>query len=1077
MIAIGVAMNILAQAVKQFGGMSMEELAKGLGSVAISLGILVAAAKVMPSGLVVMGVGLIAIATGLKILAGAVAQFGALDWRTMGKGLVGVAGSLTAIAVAMHLMPKSMALSAAGLILVALSLGKIADAVAKMGAMSISQIAKGIGTLAASLVILAVALHGMTGTLAGAAALAIAAAGIALLAPALTMLGKQSWSQILKGMVALGGALLILGVAGVALGPVVPALLGLGAAMLLLGGGLALAGAGVLLFATGLSALAVAGPAAVGILVAAINEFLEAIPKMATNFALGLLAIVEAFAKTAPKFVEAMVKILDSLLDVIIKSSPKIAEAMIALIDVLLKVLSERQDEIIAAGFALLIALLKGLKDNIGQVTTTVIDIIVKFLQTIANNMGRIVAAGLDILVNLLKGIANNLARVVTAAAEIVAKFITALGTGWGNIITAGANLVVKLIEGVTKNIGKIITAGADAIISFVTGISRNVGKVVDAGVDAVIKFIDGVGKNAVKLANAAGQVIVDFINGLTKAINTYAPQIRSASIGLGFAIIDGLTFGLASKAGEVYSKAEEIARNVLGKLKGIFSIFSPSKETQKIGQYLMEGLYRGIANNGKAPITAVEEMAELIIAKFNETFQTNSPSRVTEEIGQWVGEGFVKGLRGSQDDIRSVFAELNQKLTEAMVKARETIASEEDKLTELRKAKKPDLDAIQAAQKVISENELILKRSMETRKALVGSLKGEKDELIGLIGQYDQMNTRIQAAQDKLASLKQDKAAFQQSLTDQFSTLPEIPKTDAEGNALTPEEQVRQYLEALRVQAAAVATYKTTLDQLRKLGLDDATYQKLLTEGTADQSFANQLLAGGKTAIQGLNTLDANLMRVSKSLAVSAAKNLKQAGIDAAQGLLDGLTSKNDAIRRAMNDLIDDIVGTIRRKLKITSPSKVFEEIGRYSMEGMAKGFVKSSSLVTDAVISAADNAVNSMKNSISKISDIVSNELNPNPVITPILDLSQIRSQVGTLSSLTNVTPITAAASYNQASMISAEQIAAQMEEISSAASLGTTVKFEQNNYSPKALTDIEIYRQTKNQLSQVKSLLAIP
>jgi tape measure domain-containing protein len=1077
MIAIGVALNILAQAVKQFGGMSMEELAKGLGAVAASLVVLAAAAKIMPSGMVVMGVGLIAVATGLKILAGAVAQFGALDWRTMGKGMAGIAGSLTAIAVAMRLMPKTMVLTAAGLLLVALSLGKISDAIVKMGGMSISQIAKGIGTLASSLLILAVALKAMAGSLAGAAALTVAAAGIAVLAPALTMLGKQSWTTILKGMVGLGGALIILGVAGKLLGPVVPALLGIGAAMLLLGGGLALAGAGLLMFSAGLSALLVAGPAAVGILVAAINEFLLAIPKLATSFALALLSIVEALAKTAPQFVDAMVKIINSLLDVVIKSSPKLVQAIIALVDVILKVLSERQDEIITAGFELLIALLQGLRENIGEVTKIVIDIIVEFLKTLAANMSKIVTAGFDILVNLLKGIANNLARVVVAGAEIVAKFIASIGTGWGKIVTAGANLVVKLIEGVVKNIGKIITAGADAAISFVTGVSRNLNKIITAGVDLIISFIQGIGQNAVKLANAAGQVIVDFIRGLRIAIETYAPQIRAESLKLGFAIIDGMTFGLASKAQELYNKATEIANKVLGILKKIPLIGSPSKVTTDIGKALADGLTAGMDKNALKVYASATELSYGVIKSFTDIFQTNSPSRVMMEIGKWVGQGFVQGLQGSQADIKSAFSELNQKLTEAITTSRQTIASEQAKLKELLAADKPDMAAIKEAQRIIKENQDILSRSIATRDLLRTKLNDERLALIKLSAEYDRNNQKIDAAKQKLQELIQEKKAFEESLTEQYSTLPEIETVDEEGNALTPEQQVQRYLEALKTQAQAVATYKATLDQLRELGLDDETYQKLLEEGTADQAFADQLLAGGKTAVQALNQLDADLLKVSKSLAVSAARNLKQAGIDAARGLLEGLKHKNAEIREAFEKLVDDLVKAVRRKLGVKSPSKVFAEIGAQTVLGLAEGLRKSSKLVTDAIISVAENAVDSLKSTMSKISDIVALDLNQYPVITPILDLSQVRSQAGELAALTNVIPITAAASYGQAALISAEQLAAQMDEIANAAAGSPTVNFVQNNNSPKALTEIEIYRQTKNQLSQVKSLLELP
>lgn len=1072
MIALGVALNILALAVKQFGGMSMEELAKGLSSVAIALGVIAAAAKVMPTGMVVMGAGLVVVATGLKILAGAVAKFGEMDWRTMGRGLTSLAGSLLVIAGAMRLMPKSLALTGAGLLIVALSLGKISDAVVKMGGMSIAQIAKGIGTLAASLLVLAVGLHAMSGTFGGAAALTAAAVGISLLAPALTLLGKQSWGQILKGLVALGGAMAVLGITGLALAPIIPALLGLGAAVLLLGAGLALAGAGIFLFSAGLSALLVSGPAAVGILIAAINEFLEAVPKMAINFALGLLSVVEAFAKTAPKFVDAMVKIINSLLDVIIKSSPKLIQAMDALIHVILQVIADNQDEIIAAGFSLLIALLQGIKDNIHQVTTMVIDIILEFIKTLTANVGRIIKAGTDFLMAFLRGIANNIAMIVTTVATIIAKFISTFASSWVKIITAGADLVVKLVEGVTKNLNKIITAGANAIISFIRGIEQNLGKVITAGVDAAIKFIEGISQNAIKLANAAGQLIVEFIRGLRIAVETYAPQIRAESAKLGFAIIDGMTFGLAGKAAEVYKKAEEIAGKVVGILKKVPGINSPSKATMEIGEALAEGLAVGMDKNAKNAYDSATAMSYGLINIFNDVFQTHSPSRVMIEIGKFVGQGFAQGLRGSQSDIRSAFSDLNQKLTEAMTTARETIASEEAKLEELRKANKPDTEAIAKAQQIIDQNEDLLKKSIDTRKILHTTLKAEQNELIGLANKYDKINEKILAAKDVLAQAQQAYKDALTGYTNQYSDLPDIgDAVDASGQ---PIDLVAQYMAALTSQAQAVATYSDTLEQLRKLGLDDATYKKLLEEGTADQEFASQLLAGGKTAIEALNALDANLMSVSKTLATNAANNLYKAGVDAAKGLLKGLTSQNNKIKEAMDNLIEDIVLAIKRRLNIKSPSKVFEEIGVLSMEGLAIGFVKSSKLVTNAIIDSVDNAIGSIKDSISKIKDIVSGDLNSNPTITPILDLSQVRDQMGALAAITKVTPITAAVSFGQASAISSAELAAQMEDLKGADS-GPTVIFEQNNHSPKALSEIEIYRNTRNQLSQVKAILS--
>jgi hypothetical protein len=122
-----------------------------------------------------------------------------------------------------------------------------------------------------------------------------------------------------------------------------------------------------------------------------------------------------------------------------------------------------------------------------------------------------------------------------------------------------------------------------------------------------------------------------------------------------------------------------------------------------------------------------------------------------------------------------------------------------------------------------------------------------------------------------------------------------------------------------------------------------------------------------------------------------------------------------------------------------------------------------------------AGNHALSAMQKTMRDISDVVTKEIDVNPTITPILDLTQIRNASGELATLTAITPITAAASYGQASAISAEQRAALADNPDVAIG-GTHLSFVQNNTSPQALSEVEIYRQTKNQLSQAKTALKI-
>jgi tape measure domain-containing protein len=1071
--AIAVAMNLLALAVKQFAGLSWQELAKGLVGVAGGLVVIAGAMQVMPKGMILQSAALIGLAVGLKILASAVAQFAGMDWGSIAKGLASIGGALVVIAGAMHLMPKGMVLQAAALLILAFALGKIAEAVQSMGGMSLGEIARGLGTLAGSLAILAAALYLMSGAIGGAAALGVAAAGLALLVPAIVALGGMSWGQILKGLVTLAAALTIIGIAGVLITPAIPALLGLGAALVLIGAGLALAGAGIFLISAGLSALIVALPTGVGVLLTALTELQEGLIENVKLFVLGLLQIVEAFAATAPQFVDAIVKILSSVIDGIIQLTPKIAEAFNALIPMILGVIAANQDQIIQAGFNLILALLQGLSENIPAIVAVVVDIITNLLSAIANNLSRIYAAGAQILVSILKGIASGISGVTTAALNIITRFLAAIASGLGRVATAAVSIVTRFISAIAGQIGNVIRAGTNLLVQFITGIGNAVPRIVTAATNAIIKFINAIAQASVKLVDAGFKAIIFFLNGVADAINANAGEMRAAGRRVGVAIIDGMTGGLLSKAGDLYSKLEGVMSKAMSIMHKIPGVDSPSRVTHTIGEWIVEGLVNGIDEKAPEAYKSAERLAAEFLRRMNAIFKASNygGNKGLKELGRFVTKEFADGLLGFPEEINKVFKDLNEKLTSSMTTARKTIAEEKKKIAEMHKAGDDGSEAMKKAQKVLEQNEILLAKSTASHKLLTQGLKAQRTELLGVAKDYQTVSEKLKAAQDLLIELERTREANITKFTEQYGKLPDIEKSTED----KPIDILGTYMEALRVQTAAVAAYSSTLQQLRELGLDDETYNKLLEEGPEAQAFATQLLSGGKTAVESLNTLDKELKTQSKSLATAAATNLYNAGADAAKGLISGLKSQKAALIREMEDMADDIVKAFNRRLKIKSPSEVFAEIGKFAMQGMAKGMSDSSRVVADAADQAAQNAIVAMKKSLRDISGAVLNELNPNPVITPILDLTQVRAQAGELGALTQVTPISAAASFGQASLISAEQTAARSEEVA-VSPAGTSVKFEQNNYSPEALTEIEIYRQTKNQLSQLRSALSL-
>ncbi len=156
-------------------------------------------------------------------------------------------------------------------------------------------------------------------------------------------------------------------------------------------------------------------------------------------------------------------------------------------------------------------------------------------------------------------------------------------------------------------------------------------------------------------------------------------------------------------------------------------------------------------------------------------------------------------------------------------------------------------------------------------------------------------------------------------------------------------------------------------------------------------------------------------------------------------------------------------------------------DEIGRHIPSGIALGIIQNSQTIDNALEKTADNVIDAMAETLSKIPDLLANVVNLTPTITPVLDLSNVIKDASQIPGMiNNVTPISTASSFKQATSISAlqQQNAADVQtstDVTIPAPV-TQLSFEQNNYSPKALSEVEIYRKTKNQLSAAKSALGL-
>ena len=118
----------------------------------------------------------------------------------------------------------------------------------------------------------------------------------------------------------------------------------------------------------------------------------------------------------------------------------------------------------------------------------------------------------------------------------------------------------------------------------------------------------------------------------------------------------------------------------------------------------------------------------------------------------------------------------------------------------------------------------------------------------------------------------------------------------------------------------------------------------------------------------------------------------LLQAGKDLIQGFMDGIKSKAQAVWDAAVGVGQKAIDGVKHILGIASPSKVFKQLGKYTAQGMSIGLDKYAYMAEESASDLASGVLNNVRNPLRNVADILNGEIDVNPKITPVMDLSNV-------------------------------------------------------------------------------------
>ena len=595
LILMAVAINMLSKPVQELGAMDTKSLVKGLAAIGVMLGEFVATAlafgRIKTSGIGKVGVAMILMAASMRILVKPLAQLGAMDIKSLSKGLGAMAVALAEIATFTAVMGAIAASSgnilkaSAALLVMSVGVKIMAGAVAQMGAMG--NAGKGLSVLFGSLLILGTAMIAMQKALPGAAAMIIVAGALAIMAPSIALLSSLNLGGVVTGLLALAGTLAIFGAGAALLAPVIPL-------MFALGGAMALLGAGTLALGAGMTLLSVAFSTSSNAIITSATALAEAIPIVAKGFADTIVVILQTLIEAAPLIKDAIVSVLDTIITAGTEIIP----------------------QFVTFGMTLLLALLNGIKSKIGDVTTAAIDIVTRFLDALGAKAEDLANAGMQFVINFLNGVAN-------AIAANGSMIITAV---WGLVLS-----VLEAIAGAIPGFGKQakaaiekyrqgLASGGDKAAKTAKKTADNVGKNLKIddkstkdlkkSMDKVNKTIDDAGKSAKKSATKMSED-----TGKAMKIKDQTSNGSNA--------VRGIISGMNSQIGPLNAKAAQIAEIVDRVIREKNKIQSPSKVLARTGKYMMEGLIKGIDSLTPAYQNRAENIATSLISSTNQAINS----------------------------------------------------------------------------------------------------------------------------------------------------------------------------------------------------------------------------------------------------------------------------------------------------------------------------------------------------------------------------------------------------------------------------------------------------------------------
>lgn len=211
-------------------------------------------------------------------------------------------------------------------------------------------------------------------------------------------------------------------------------------------------------------------------------------------------------------------------------------------------------------------------------------DLVMQFAMSVLEMLPEINDTATDLIITLTNGLAQNTPQLIPVAVKVALQVVTSLLSRVPDFIIAAVQLIQALAGGIIDALPILMDCAPELIEKLVAAIVQITPELSFAAIQILLQLAWGILKNAPELLfklpiQLIAGIIAGFAGGLRDIYN------------VGINIVEGLWDGFSSKVQWFTDKVNGFANGIIGGVKKIFKIHSPSKVFGRIGGYMAEGL------------------------------------------------------------------------------------------------------------------------------------------------------------------------------------------------------------------------------------------------------------------------------------------------------------------------------------------------------------------------------------------------------------------------------------------------------------------------------------------------------